>query len=172
VGGIAGVILGEGAGREELTAAVERLHPVCRKHEVALLLAGEVELALELGADGLHLAAIENVGEARRRLGLERILGVACGRSRHAAMVAGEDGADYVAFGEPGGAIGDELIELAEWWNGLFVLPCLVQGAIDLAAAQRLARCGADFIGLGEELWRESNPAAALRAYQEAIAPP
>jgi thiamine-phosphate pyrophosphorylase len=170
LGGIAGVIVGWGNDREEIAAAVARLHPVCREHEVALLVAGEVELALELGADGLHLNAAADVSEARRRLGLERILGVACGRSRHAAMVAGEDGADYVAFGEPGGTVDDELIELAEWWSGLFVLPCAVTGAIDREAAARLARAGADFVGLGETLWHESDPAVALRAFQDTIA--
>jgi thiamine-phosphate pyrophosphorylase len=170
VGGVAGVIVGEGADGEQIAAAVERLHPVCREHEVALLVAGEVELALELGADGLHLPAAADVSAARQRLGLERILGAACGRSRHAAMVAGEEGADYVAFGRPGEVVDEELIELAQWWSELFVLPCLVAGAIDHEAAARLARAGADFVGLGERLWQDADPAAALRAFQEAIA--
>src|SRR3546814_12736377 len=37
--------------------------------------------------------------EARRRVGADAIVGVTCHDSRHLAMVAAEDGADYVAFG-------------------------------------------------------------------------
>ena len=88
------------------------LHPAQQQHaadlqqicagRVAFLLQDDVDLALSLGADGVHLGDPAKVREARARLGPDRILGASCGRSRHAAMLAGEDGADYIAFGEAG----------------------------------------------------------------------
>ena len=100
------------------------------------------------GADGVHLADPARVAELRQRLGRERILGAACGLSRHAGMVAGEAGADYVMFGaldrrpEPG----DELFELVGWWNELFVIPCAAAGPLDPDLCRSLAAAGADLL--------------------------
>ena len=82
------------------------------------------------------------------------------GSGRYYGRVTGEDGADYIAFGEPGRPAGPPLLELIEWWNQLFVLPCLAEGAFDRGELERLARI-ADFIGVGDEVWRHPDGAAA-----------
>ncbi len=101
------------------------------------------------------------VREARARLGPDRLLGASCGHSRHAAMLAGDDGADYIAFGEVGRPPQPSLLELIAWWNELFVLPCLAEGAFDDAGLGAAARAGADFIGVSDEVWRHPDGAAA-----------
>ena len=108
-------------------------------------------LALTLGADGVHLSDPAGVGVGRARIGPDRILGASCGGSRHAAMLAGEDGADYIAFGEPGSM--PSLLELAAWWSGLFVLPCLAEGARDVASVAPLVQARADFVGVSGAVW-------------------
>lgn len=137
------------------------LHAVCRAREVALVIEDDLALALEVGADGLHLSAGRDAAGARERLGEERLLGVACGLERHAAMVAGEAGADYVAFGEPGGPVDGALEDMIAWWSGLFVLPCLALGRIDRASCPGLVRAGADFLGVDEAVWAHPAGAAA-----------
>ncbi|MGH6915390.1 MAG: thiamine phosphate synthase, partial [Geminicoccales bacterium] len=63
------------------------------------------------------------------------------------------------------------LLELIAWWNELFVLPCLAEGALDAAACASLARAGADFVALGDAVWRHPDGAAAgVRGIQAAIA--
>lgn len=101
-------------------------------------------------ADGVHLSDPRGVGAARERLGRERIVGAACGFSRHAAMVAGEAGADYVMFGDfdHPAAPGDELCELVAWWHELFVIPCAAAGRPDATTLRALAGAGADFLAL------------------------
>ncbi|HEX5078198.1 MAG TPA: thiamine phosphate synthase [Geminicoccaceae bacterium] len=137
---------------------------------VAFLLQDEVDLALALGADGVHLGDPTRVREARARLGPDRILGASCGGSRHAAMLAGEDGADYIAFGELGRPPRPELLELIEWWSELFVLPCLAEGAFDRGELERLAG-SADFIGVSDKVWRHPDGAAAgVRSMLDTIA--
>lgn len=140
----------------------------CRGRGVASLARHDPALALSLGADGVHLDDPAGVAEARRRLGADALIGAACGRSRHSAMVAGEDGADYVMF-SPGtdaspGA-GASLDELCRWWTELFVLPC----AADLREAAASdpgppVRAGADFVAVGGAVWDgpADAPAAAL----------
>lgn len=135
----------------------------------AFLIEDDLELALRLGADGVHLGDPARVREARARLGPDRILGASCGHSRHAAMLAGDDGADYIAFGEVGRPPQPPLLELIAWWNELFVLPCLALGAFDRVSLALVAR--ADFIGVSDEVWRHPDGAAAgVRAVREAIA--
>ena len=83
----------------------------------------------------------------RRSLGAERLIGASCGLSRHAAMVAGEAGADYVLFGSLAARTGDQVVELVAWWSELFVLPCAAAGpALARDGARALAARGADFL--------------------------
>jgi thiamine-phosphate pyrophosphorylase len=145
--------------------AAQALQQICAGR-VAFLLQDDVDLALALGADGVHLGDPAGVREARARLGPDRILGASCGRSRHAAMLAGEDGADYIAFGEVGRRPQPPVFELIAWWNELFVLPCLLQGAFDESSLELAAR--ADFIGVSDEVWRHPDGAAAgVRALRQ-----
>ena len=152
-----------------------RLRPVraaCAKHGTAFLVRDHVRLALEIGADGVHLGGAADVQASRAALGRERILGVSCGRSRDAAMVAGEAGADYVGFGELGQPAGHELYELVEWWSELFVLPCLAEAAVTERDCAALARAGADFVAAGERVWSDpAGAAAAVRRWREALTP-
>ena len=154
-----------------MIAAAARLRPLCAAQPVAFLLQNEVELALEIGADGVHLGAPEAVAAARAALGPERILGCSCGSSRHAAMVAGEAGADYIAFGDPERAPTAEIRELIAWWSELFVLPCLAESAAGFADCRALAAAGADLIGVGALVWEdERGPAASIADLRRAIA--
>jgi thiamine-phosphate pyrophosphorylase len=150
-------------------ATAHELQQICAGR-VACLLQDDVDRALSCGADGIHLSDPASVREARARLGPDRILGASCGQSRHAAMLAGEDGADYIAFGEVGRRPQPPLLELIAWWHELFVLPCLALGAFDAASCRSTVRAGADFIGVSDEVWQHPDGAAAgMRSILEAI---
>jgi thiamine-phosphate pyrophosphorylase len=174
VGGIAGFVLAvdlAGQERSSLVAQLAPLRAVCAERSVALLVRDAVGLALEIGADGVHLGSGAAEAQASRAaLGSERILGVSCGHSRDAAMVAGEAGADYVGFGDLGQRPEHELYELLEWWSELFVLPCLAEAAITEDDCAGLARAGADFVAAGARLWADpAGAAAAVRRLREAL---
>lgn len=126
---------------------------LCARHGVACLSLGDPDPAL----DGVHLLDPGRVAEARRRLRPGAIVGAACGRSRHAAMVAGEEGADYVLFGA---APEDELLELCRWWSELFVLPCAVE--TPGLGIEGYIEAGADFVAVGAAVWE--HPDGAMEA--------
>jgi thiamine-phosphate pyrophosphorylase len=158
------------SGQEAAHEAAPALRQICAGR-VAFLLQDDLDLALSLGADGVHLRDPARVREARARLGPDRLLGASCGHSRHAAMLAGDDGADYIAFGEAGRPPQPPLLELIAWWNELFVLPCLAEGAFDDGALGPVAGAGADFIGVSDEVWRHPDGVAAgVRGMLQAIA--
>lgn len=148
-------------------AVVEACRALCRRHHVALLIEGEAKAARDLRADGVFLRREADVVAARRLLGAERIIGAACNLSRHAAMVAGEAGADYVMFGalDETPDIGSELFELVAWWNELFFLPCAAAGRLTPDLASALSHAGADLLAVRMSvLTAADHPAGLARA--------
>jgi thiamine-phosphate pyrophosphorylase len=174
IGGIAGFVLRLDGLEQERDAAATLVAPVraiCAAHGIAFLIRDRLASALEVGADGVHLRGdAADVAASRAKLGGERILGVSCGRSRDAAMAAGDAGADYVGFGNLDHAPGQDVYDLLEWWSELFVLPCLAEVATTEDDCARLARAGADFVAAGGSIWTDPDGvAAALRRLKDAL---
>ena len=87
-------------------------------------------------------------------------------------MNAAESGANYVAFGPVGAsALGDGTLaepDLFAWWSEMIELPVVAEGNLDASLAASLAPV-ADFIGIGEEVWRQDDPARALTGFVHAL---
>ena len=82
VGGIAGFVLPvDPAGRDtsSLSAQLAPVRAVCAARGTAFLVRDHVGLALEIGADGVHLGGGAAEVPAPCGAGRERILGVSCG---------------------------------------------------------------------------------------------
>lgn len=156
--------------------AVEALMPVAHARNVAVLINDRADIAAEMGCDGAHIGQEDMpYKDARRLLGPDRIIGVTCHASRHLAMVAGEEGADYVAFGaffptrtkapkaraEP---------EILTWWSELFEIPCVAVGGITVGNAEILVRAGADFLAVSSGVWDfPEGAAAAVKAFNQVM---
>ena len=73
-----------------------------RKYGVPLIINDSIELAREIGADGVHLGEDDPaVSHAREALGEDKIIGVSCYGKIERGINAERQGADYVAFGTP-----------------------------------------------------------------------
>lgn len=171
-GDVASLLLRLGQAPDEAVRhAADRLRPVAQDRGVAFLLDDRPDLVAATGADGVHLDREDaDLAAARRRLGPDAIVGASCATSRHRAMVAAEQGADYVAFGGPA-TDGGEILSVVEWWSALMTVPSVAFVDVMPAKIAPLVRAGADFLAVGERLWDwPDGPAAALRAYLAAIA--
>jgi thiamine-phosphate pyrophosphorylase len=115
------------------------------------------------GADGVHLWQPEDYERARQTLGPTASIGVFCGNSRHAAMEAGEAGADYISLE------GD--LDLVRWWAEVMVVPVVVELARDLSRAGDFIAAGADFLCLDGGIWQsEESLKAAIAGVMALIA--
>src|SRR4029077_20244788 len=150
-----------------LISRVKALAPAIQDGGAALLIDGHAELVARAGADGAHLTGIAAMEDALPSLKPDRIAGCGGLATRHDSMAAGESGADYVLFGDPGAggerpsmeAIGERL----SWWNELFEPPC-VGFAASLQEASEFAAAGADFVLVGDVIWADPRGSeAALR---------
>jgi len=136
----------------------------------AVLLDGDVDLVARAGADGAHLRGIDAFTDALPRLKPDRIAGGGNLDSRHDAMIAAEAGADYLMFGDPDAGVAHSerpdlaaTVERVAWWAEVFEAPCVAWVAsIDEIAP--LVAAGADFIALGDWIWREPQRTAAIVA--------
>ena len=150
--------------------AADRLVPLVeavQARQVAALIADDIELALAVRADGVHLGPgnlEETYERARSVLGDRAIVGVDAGISKHDAMTSAEAGADYIAFGAPARLKDRDKArvrrdELVAWWAEIFEVPCVALDVEGRDEAEVLARAGADFIAV--RLAAGESPAAA-----------
>ena len=157
-------------------AAVAALAPVARRHGVAVLLNDRPDLAKETGCDGVHIGQQDaTLGEARRIIGPDAMIGVTCHDDRELAWDAAEGGADYVAFGafyptDTKTTTHRPELELLTVWQETVEAPCVAIGGITVDTAQDLARAGADFIAVSSGVWSYAQgPAAAVKAFNERL---
>lgn len=159
--------------RAALARAVESLRPLVQDRGVAFMVDGHPDLAAEAGCDGVHTCPVNPpYATCRKAVGPQRIVGYSCRNSRHGAMVAGEEGADYIVFGHMSATPEQtaETLDLIGWWAETMEVPCVALDRIDASNAKRFADAGADFIAVGPAVWDDPRgPAQALSDIAAAI---
>ena len=159
-------------GDAEILRAGAALKPIVQNAGAAFIINDRPDLAAHLGADGVHVGQEDaSYAEARRLLGVDRIVGVTAHNSRHLAMEAAEAGADYVAFGAfyPTGTKEPQFWaepEILEIWQETMETPCVAIGGITVDNAVPLVRAGADFLAVSAGVWTHAEgPRAAVAAF-------
>lgn len=88
------------AGRAKRLEHAIGLAAVCEKFGALFIVNDDVDLALDVEADGVHLGRSDGtIAKARARIGPNRLLGASCYNDLALAIAAHQAGADHVAFG-------------------------------------------------------------------------
>jgi thiamine-phosphate pyrophosphorylase len=164
--------LGPSLGGADAARLVRAIAEPTQATGAALLIDGSPELAIEAGADGVHVEGVgATLDAAIKRLSPRYIVGAGALSTRDDAMTAGEAGADYVLFGDgPDALETPALLERVKWWAEIFNTPC-VGLARSLDELGPLVAAGADFVMLGDCVWRDPRgPVAAILDARRAIA--
>ena len=126
---------------------------IARKHDVRLIINDRVDVALALGADGVHLGQTDMPAEAARRLLGERVIVGISTHNLEQARLAANMPVDYVAFGpifktstkeNPDPIAGLEALRGVRTIVG--ALPVVAIGGITLANAEEAWKAGADAV--------------------------
>jgi thiamine-phosphate pyrophosphorylase len=141
---------------------VKALRILVQSNGAALLLDGHAALVARAEADGAHLTGVDALKAAVPALKPTRIAGCGGLATRDDAMLAGESGADYVMFGEPNGRqpTFEAVLDRVAWWAEIFRVPCVAYAA-NVDEVEALARAGADFVAIGDTIWRDRRSLAA-----------
>ena len=151
---------------------------VCAAAGVPMLVNDRVDLALALGADGVHLGAEDlPVAVARELLGPEAIIGRSVDGA-DAAAAAAADGADYVGVGavyetqtkavsDAQQAVGTDRIEAIA---AQVEIPVVGIGGITAARAGAVIAAGASGVAVVSAIVADPEPQTATRRLRAAVA--
>lgn len=157
---------------DDIKKACDKLRPIVQDRDIAFVLNDRPDLAKQMGCDGVHVGQDDTpYKKAREIMGGDAIIGVTCHDSKHLAMIAGEQGADYVAFGAFYPTQTKEAKTKAEpwileWWSSMFEVPCVAIGGITVDNAAPLIEAGADFLAVSGGIWDyKDGPEAAVKCF-------
>ena len=144
------------------------LAAVCEKFGALFIVNDDVELALDVEADGVHLGKSDGaIAKARARMGPKRLLGASCYNDLALATAAHEAGADHIAFGsmfasttKPGAVRAPLALFAAAKSLGL---PMVAIGGITRDNAAQVIGAGANAVAVIADLFDPSD-AAGIRA--------
>lgn len=152
----------KGEAKKQLAIQMKEL---CHQYHVPFLVNDDVELALEIDADGVHVGQDDmSIHNVRGKVPADWIVGVSSTNVQEAVQ-AKKDGADYIGVGpiystntkedakQPIGAEG-----LQEIREKVGDLPIVAIGGIRLGNVIRLMRSGADGVSVISAISQSTNP--------------
>lgn len=148
------------------------LLPLCQQYRVPLIVNDHPEIALEIGADGVHLGQDDiSVSAARTLLG-SRVIGVSCYNRLDLALEAEKAGADYVAFGafyptRTKKNTKQATIELLAYAKRQLKIPVVAIGGICSDNANMLIAEGCDAIAVSQALFKVTDVRSAARHFSD-----
>ena len=166
----------EGQFEENIRSAYHALAPLARSYGVPVLLNDRVDLAVSLGADGIHLGQGDMpYDEARARLGEDKTIGITCHNDQDLAFNAAKAGADYVAFGSFYTTTTKQVHtfanpQLLTLWSKHGGVPSVAIGGITPDNARPLCQAGADFLAVCSGLWsHREGPLKAISYFRSVL---
>lgn len=176
-GGADGIQLRDkGAPLRELLAHAEATRDVCSRAGASFFVNDRVDVALAVGADGVHLGQDDMPAEiARRLLGPDATIGVTA-FTPALARGAGADGADYVGFGPVFGTRSKANARAATGVEGLSAfagtcdLPIVAIGSVHPENVADLLAAGAHGVAVISAVCCASDVTEAARAFARRLA--
>jgi thiamine-phosphate pyrophosphorylase len=142
---------------------------LCRRSGVPFIVNDDVEMALAIGADGVHLGREDgDLGAARRKLE-GKILGASCYDQPELAQAAIAAGADYVAFGSVFSSPTKPAAVRAplSLFRSKLSTPVCAIGGITLQNAPQVIAAGADMVAVISDLFDAADIAQRAAAYRK-----
>ena len=152
---------------------VQALQRLCKKYQIPLIINDYVELAQQVGADGVHLGKDDpSFFTARSILGNNAIIGVSCYDQLSLAQQAVKSGATYVAFGSffPSRTKSDTVacnLDVLRQARKMFNCPLVAIGGITPDNGIELIAAGADCLAVIHGLFGQTDVTAAAQRYAQ-----
>src|SRR3990172_1530446 len=159
---------------EEIIRLGKELLKITRRYGIPLIINDSPEIAMEIGADGVHLGKDDTeISEARKILGGEAIIGVSCYGDIGRGLQAEKEGADYLAFGTPfftptkpdRKTTPFEILKEAK--RRIKTIPIFAIGGITKGNAKSVLETGVDGIAVITAVFSSPNTEEAARSLAE-----
>ncbi|WP_111745804.1 thiamine phosphate synthase [Salinisphaera orenii] len=154
-----------------------RLADAAHAAGVGFIVNDDWRLALDIGADGVHLGTADgDCRTARAALGPDAVIGASCQSSIERGRAALEAGASYLSFGrfftsetKPDAPPADPSVLGQARALGH---PIVTIGGIDASNASTLIEAGTDAVAVSGAIFRSTEPAAEARKLVALFDPP
>lgn len=175
IGGVTMVQLREkGMDEAAFTAEALQVKGLCRKYHVPLIINDNVDVALNSGADGVHVGVEDvPVAEIRRRAGADFIIG-ATAKTAEQAQAAQAAGANYLGVGAvfpsptKKNAVRITAGQLKEICSSVSI-PAVAIGGIGLSNVSELAGCGMAGVAVVSAIFAASDVRSAAEALRRKV---
>jgi len=151
---------------KEFAELARQVRELCAVYEAIFIINDRVDIALAVGADGVHLGQEDlDINSARKILGNDSIIGLST-HCPEQALTAVESGADYIGVGpvyttptKPGRpSVG---LEYVEWTAKNINIPWFAIGGINLDNTEEVITAGAPGIAAVRAIINSENPEEA-----------
>ncbi len=145
------------------------LAELCAQYEVPLIINDDINLCVSSQASGVHLGRQDaSLATARKRLGAKAIIGITCHASVEEAILAEQQGADYVAFGRFFASVtkpeaptaGLEVLQEA---SNRLNIPVVAIGGINAQNGALIIEAGADMLAVVDDIFGQGDVAIQTR---------
>ncbi|MGV3742288.1 MAG: thiamine phosphate synthase [Burkholderiaceae bacterium] len=149
------------------------LMSLCCRYRKPFIVNDHVELALEVGADGIHVGGTDaTIAEVRKVVGPVKIVGASCYGDLELAKAAHAAGASYVAFG---GFYPSRVkkypvttpVEIIAQSKAIVPLPVVVIGGMTPENSVPLVDAGTDMVAAISSVYMQADPKAAARKFSD-----
>lgn len=154
----------------------KELQQICREHQIPFIINDDIELAIALNADGVHIGQEdEPIEEVRKKIGSDKIIGVSV-HSYQEAITALKGGADYFGIGpvfptktkaDAKPSNGTKLIE--ELRARGFGIPIVGIGGITAENAGSVMKAGADGVSVITAISHAESATEAARDLRNSV---
>lgn len=149
-------------------AEAKKLQNICKEYQVPYVVNDNVEIALKIGADGVHVGQSDIKGrDIRAMIGEDKILGISAGTVEE-AIAAEKAGADYIGVGavfetstkkNARNMTVDRLKEIVEAVN----IPVVAIGGINGQNMSELSGSKVDGVAVVSAIFAAENPGEATK---------
>ena len=146
----------------------KKLQDICKEYHVPYVVNDNVEIAVKIGADGVHVGQSDIKGrDIRALIGSDKILGISAGTVEE-AIAAEQAGADYIGVGAVFGTSTkknarnmsiDRLKEIVEAVN----IPVVAIGGINASNISELVGSKVDGVAVISAIFAAENPGEATK---------
>lgn len=149
------------------------LASLCKKNNVIFIVNDDVELAIKVNADGVHLGQKDTqIKQARKQLGINKIIGITCNNQLELAQTAQQHGADYVAFGrffnsQTKPSAPQANLSLLSEAKDVIQIPIVAIGGITHESAPQLLNQGVAMLAVIQSIFGQEHILDATRQFVE-----
>ena len=153
---------------EAFETEAAKLKALCQGYRVPYVVNDSVEIALAIGADGVHVGQSDIRGrDIRSIIGPEKILGISAGTVAE-AIAAEQAGADYIGVGAVFGTgtkrnARNLSVQQLRKIRSVVSIPVVAIGGINASNLMELKGSGADGVAVVSAIFASRDPGAATR---------